>query len=1219
MKFISYIYLLLCAFFISLAGVAQQSVEFVENKGQWDKSVLYRGEINNGSFFLQKNGFTVLLHHPDDMDALAELIHPHHHSDSSASRASNRQAYPRPGTGGNSSDKNVTLRSHAYKMSFVGGDMNAPTQSEKPLPSYENYFIGNDPANWGSGCRIFQAITYKNVYPNIDVRYYAQGNHLKYDIMVHPGGNINDIVMLYEGVDKLQIKKKELFIKTSVGEVKELEPYSFQLSDQGKTEVNASYILEGNNKVKFKVKNYDRSKLLIIDPTLIFATFTGSPANQWGFTATYGSDGSLYSGGIVFGAGFPVSTGAFQTEYKGGSSELPVDIGIMKFNATGRNRVYATYIGGTGADQPHSLIEDSKGNLVILGRTNSALNSYPLFPSDNITGPNGGYDIIITKLNTTGSQLVGSKRMGGKGMDGVNISTERKPNSLSVFYGDDSRSEVIVDAEDNIYFVGNTQSNSNSPSERFPVENASQSNPGGNQDGVLVKLAPDVESVIFSTRFGGTGDDGAFVMALNPVNNNIYIAGSTRSNNLPGTAAGSVVSGTYNGGLSDGYIAMFSNAGVLLKTTYLGTDAMDAIYGVKFDPSGYPYVTGVTLGAWPVTPGVYSNPNSKQFIVKLQTDLSGIVYSTVFGSGAARYNISPVAFSVDKCENVYVAGWGGGLTPGSTDEFGTAGTMGMPTKDCSILPNGCRTDGSDFYFFVLEKNATDILFGAFYGLFGGFGDHVDGGTSRFDANGVIYQSICAACFINRFPSLRYPTTAGVWSATSGNRAQCNLAALKVEMSFSGVSNGVRPSIGGIPYRNHGCVPVTVDFIDTLQRGKAYYWDFGDGRRDTTLTAIAQNTYTSVGDYLVRLITVDSTKCVVADTSYTTVRVRDDKAELKFSAAKLPPCDSLKYGFSNASVAPPGKPFKDSTFVWDFGDGSPLVYTAAPFQEHTYASPGTYNVKLTLTDTAYCNGPETDTLVLRIAANVKARFETDPEGCVPHTAVFTNTSDAGQSFFWDFGDGTTSTEFSPTHPYNNLGTYRVSLVVRDPNTCNQIDSTVTFINVRERPVAGFTFSPVVPTENTLTTFTNTSIGAVRYKWYFGDGDTSDVANPVHQYNATGTFEACMIAYNQYGCSDTTCAEVSAIVSPLVAVPNAFSPNGDGVNDILYVRGYAIMRMNFRIYNRWGQLVFQSNDQKQGWDGKFNGVLQPMDAYAYTLEIEYSDGTKATKKGDITLLR
>lgn len=1219
MRFSTYILSTLLAVCISINSSAQQAVEFVENKGQWDRSVLYRGDINNGSFYLQKNGFTVLMNNAEDMDNLAEIIHPHH-SDSGSASASNRSAYPRPGGGGGDHPgKEAILRSHAYKMTFTGANLNPGMQPEKPLASYENYFIGNDPSKWGAGCQIFQAITYKSMYPNIDVRYYAQSGQLKYDILVHPGGNIDDIVMTYEGADKLQIKKKELYIKTSVGEVRELAPYSYQVNDLGKNEVNCSYVIEGTNKVRFKVKNYDPSKLLVIDPTLIFATFTGSPANQWGFTATYGSDGSLYSGGIVFSSGFPVSTGAFQTSYGGGSNELPVDIGIMKFNSTGRNRMYATYVGGSGADQPHSLIEDSQGNLVILGRTNSANDSYPLFPAGNMAGQNGGYDIIITKLNATGTGLVGSKRMGGRGMDGVNISTERRPNSLSVFYGDDSRSEVIVDASDNIYFVGNTQSNSNNAAERFPTENATQTAPGGNQDGVLVKLAPDVNNIFFSTRFGGSGDDGAFVMALNPINNNIYIAGSTRSTNLPGTGAGSVVSSTNNGGISDGYVAMFSNAGALIKSTYLGTDALDGIYGVKFDPSGFPYVTGVTLGAWAVTPGVYSNPNSKQFIVKLRTDLSAVIYSTVFGSGSVRFNISPVAFSVDKCENVYVAGWGGGLNPGSADEFGTAGTVGMPTKDCGILPNGCRTDGSDFYFFVLEKNATDILFGAYYGLFGGFGDHVDGGTSRFDANGVIYQSICAACFINRFPALRYPTTVGVWSAVSGNRAQCNLAALKVEMSFSGVSNGVRPSIGGVPYRNYGCVPVTVDFIDTLQRGKIYYWDFGDGNRDTTTTAVSSNTYSNLGNYNVTLISVDSTKCIISDTSYTTVRVRDDKADLSFSASKLPPCDSLKYGFTNTSLAPPGKPFKDSSFVWDFGDGSPLVYTTAGFQEHSYASPGTYSVKLTLRDTAYCNGPDTDTLILRIAANVKARIETDPEGCVPHTAFLNNTSDAGETFLWDFGDGTTSTEFAPTHIYNSIGTYRVSLVVRDPNTCNQIDSTVTFINVRERPTAGFTFSPTVPTENTLTTFTNTSIDAMRYKWYFGDGDTSDLTNPVHQYNATSTFQACLIAYNQYSCADTTCADVSAIVSPLVAVPNAFSPNGDGSNDIVYVRGYAIMKMMFRIYNRWGQVVFQTTDRKQGWDGKFKGVLQPMDAYAYTLEIEFSDGSKATKKGDITLLR
>ncbi|HRN57565.1 MAG TPA: PKD domain-containing protein, partial [Agriterribacter sp.] len=577
------------------------------------------------------------------------------------------------------------------------------------------------------------------------------------------------------------------------------------------------------------------------------------------------------------------------------------------------------------------------------------------------------------------------------------------------------------------------------------------------------------------------------------------------------------------------------------------------------------------------------------------------------------------AFAVDKCENVYVAGWGGRLSPSADDQFHTSGTFGMPTKDCSVLPDGCTTDGSDFYFFVLEKDAQDILFGAFYGQKGGFGDHVDGGTSRFDANGVIYQAICAACFISNFPGTTFPATPGVWRPRSGNPRECNLAAVKIEMDFSGVSNGIRTSIEGKPYRDYGCVPVTVDFLDTLQKGKTYLWDFGDGNTATTTTPGISHTYNVVGSYNVSLISIDSSKCIVSDTAYTTVRVRTDRAEPGATAAKLPPCESLNFEFTNTSVAPPGKPFHDSTFTWNFGDGSAPVVAGAGTIIHAFPSPGTYNVTLSLADTNYCNAPDTFMLTMRVAPNVRARFDTDPEGCVPHLAVFNNTSEAGQSFFWDFGDGNTSTGFAPEHEYAAAGTYRVKLVVVDSMTCNIADSAFFTINVRPIPTAGFTFSPQQPQENTPTSYTNTSMNAISYKWYFGDGDTSVQANPVHQFNSTGDFNTCLIAYNQYGCPDTACQIVSAIVSPLIAVANAFSPNGDGVNDKVYVRGYAIGKMDFRIYNRWGQLVFQTTDHSQGWDGKYKGVLQPMDAYAYTLEVEFTDGSKATKKGDITLLR
>ncbi len=1211
-------YLAILSFF-TLPLWSQTTIEFVENKGQWDASVLFKGDVSNGALFLQKGGFTILQHKSEDLQRVFDELHGHSADDghNHGAETSGRNAYPKPVVG-----DPLILRSHAYKVQFVGANENSAVQREKPVNSYVNYFVGDDPSKWGADCKIFQAVTYKDIYPNIDVRYYAQNNQLKYDFIVHPGGNVNDITMSYEGADRLYIKKKELVIQTSVGDIKELEPYSYQPGMNGTEQVNCRFVVQHKNTVKFKVTGYDPSKTLIIDPTLVFSTFTGSASSQWGFTATYGSDGSLYSGGIVFGSGFPTSPGAFQSNYSSsGTGNERFNIGIMKFNASGSNRVYATYIGGGFRDQPHSLIEDSQGNLVILGRTSS--DNYPLQPQNNRSGPNGGWDLVVTKLNATGTALIGSMRIGGTGTDGANMGAGRNREGIKLFYGDDSRSEVILDAADNIYFVSNTQSNGNAAN-RFPTTLGHA--PAGEQDGVLVKLNPSATNVVFSTLIGGSKNDGAYVLALHPTTNEIYVAGTTESNDMPGVPASGVMYPAFQGGPMDGFVSIFNTAGALQRTTYMGApgqNVLDAIYGLKFSETGFPYIMGVTMGSWPVSPGVYSNPSSKQFITKLRPDLSGSVYSTVFGSGAAVYNISPVAFAVDKCENVYVAGWGGRLIPGGTDEFGTAGTGGLPLKDCNVITGGCVTDGSDFYFFVLQKDAQDILFGAYYGYYSpdrtGLADHVDGGTSRFDANGIIYQSICAACNIGRFPSHPFPTTPGVWRSQSGNPDGCNLAAVKIEMDFSGVTNSIRPTVDGIPYKTYGCAPVRVDFMDTLQRGRMYVWDYGDGNRDTTQLAISSHTYNNMGTYNVRLITIDSTKCIMSDTAYTTISVRNDRANVGLDIVKQLPCEALQYQFNNLSTHPPGKPFTDTSFVWDFGDGTPPLKMGPGAPMHSYAAPGTYIVTLTLRDTSYCNGPETITDTLSVAMNVKAQFETDPGGCVPHTAVFVNTSEAGRTFEWDFGDGQTSTDFAPTHLYAQAGTYTITLIVRDPNTCNQVDQTTRTITVRNAPTAGFTFSPVTPLENTPTTFTNTSMGAVRYHWDFGDGDTANLTNPTHQYNRTGEFEVCLIAYNEYGCPDTACSPVSALVSPLIAVPSAFTPNGDGTNDHVYVRGYAINRMLFRIYNRWGQVVFESTSQSVGWDGKYKGVLQPMDAYAYTLEVEFTDGTRASKKGDITLLR
>ena len=287
--------------------------------------------------------------------------------------------------------------------------------------------------------------------------------------------------------------------------------------------------------------------------------------------------------------------------------------------------------------------------------------------------------------------------------------------------------------------------------------------------------------------------------------------------------------------------------------------------------------------------------------------------------------------------------------------------------------------------------------------------------------------------------------------------------------------------------------------------------------------------------------------------------------------------------------------------------------------HTYAGPGTYQVKLSISDTTYCNSPADTIKTIRLSPEVQALFNTPARGCVPYNAVFENTSLGGLNFLWDFGDGTSSTQDNPSHLYNNVGTYTVKLMAYDSTSCNKIDSTAFTITVSPVPTAAFTFTPNPPQENSFTDFQNQSTSATKYLWNFADGDTSTEMNPRHLFPATSTYNVCLKATNETGCSDDTCIDVRALVKPLVDVPKAFTPGRFGVNGNIRVEGFGITEMHWNIYNRWGQKVYESNNRKVGWDGTVNGKLQPMDVYSYTLKVTFSDGTKATKTGDITLLR
>ena len=229
-------------------------------------------------------------------------------------------------------------------------------------------------------------------------------------------------------------------------------------------------------------------------------------------------------------------------------------------------------------------------------------------------------------------------KIGGVSSDGVNIAdySTQGTNLLKQNYGDDARSEVNVDAAGNVYLASCTQSRD------FPVTaGAFQDSLKGGQDGVVLKINPAVNQVLWSTFLGGKGYDAAYVLALSPtVPGTIFVGGGTTSDDFPGVR-GRGCSPAFASGTCDGYVAWLTDNGTsvsLNRSTYIGTGGIDQVYGVQFDKLGFPYIMGTTTGTWNIINAPYNVPGSRQFIAKLQPDLSAYIYSTCFGTALDGQN-----------------------------------------------------------------------------------------------------------------------------------------------------------------------------------------------------------------------------------------------------------------------------------------------------------------------------------------------------------------------------------------------------------------------------------------------------------------------------------------------------------------------------------------------------------------------------------------------------
>ncbi len=383
------------------------------------------------------------------------------------------------------------------------------------------------------------------------------------------------------------------------------------------------------------------------------------------------------------------------------------------------------------------------------------------------------------------------------------------------------------------------------------------------------------------------------------------------------------------------------------------------------------------------------------------------------------------------------------------------------------------------------------------------------------------------------------------------------------------------------------------------------------------------------------------------TNYTVVSVKD---------SNTPICESSGSGSASVVVAselvagfiatPTNMDLPESTititntttnkeewdYTWDFGDGN--TSTEQDPGTHEYETYGTYFVTMKATNGECSDNTQSIITINAIPAIVDFRADIR-EGCAPLTVNFENLTKyaTASTYLWDFGDNQSSRVINPTHTYTQPGIYTVRLSANNITGQPVEEVKTEYITVYETPQSIFRvksgYSEVFTGEKVE--FTNSSIGADQFLWDFGDGNESFEQEPVHVYADSGIYNITLVAINSVtGCTDTLKRESQVLVltGGDAVVANAFTPNRGGPgsakndtksNDIFLPLVKGVEKYDMKIYNRWGELIFESNDKDVGWDGYYKGKLMPMGVYVFRMELLYENGRREVKLGDVTLIR
>jgi hypothetical protein len=743
--------------------------------------------------------------------------------------------------------RTTASNSETLEMTLLGANDSARLRGADPLPGISNYYSGS-PENWITNVPTYEKVEIQNVYSGVDAVYYGDQNHFQYDFIVNPGTSADVIDLSFKGASQLALSDDgELLISMGSSKFRQSKPYVYQIVDGRRTQVTSSYVLRGTLRVGFDIEGYDRSKPLVIDPQLVYSTFTGIIIRPYGiavdsagnayicgstndprdevkdaFVAKYNAPGTAVlwqnsfgsfgytdtatavvvdASGNVYATGlteygfqppfppFPTTPNAIQPGPAQGWNSF-----VTKFDTNGK-MLYSTYLGGDRAD---GIAVDSIGNMYIAGSTSSAN-----FPVRNAFQSvlRGSSDAFITVLNAQGSAFIYSTYLGGSGSDAATA--------------------IAVDGSGNAYVAGTTASAD------FPTANPIRPSPSGGTDSFIVKLNPAGSAMMYGTYLGGSGYDIATAIAVDS-SNSAYVSGRTNSPNFPTVSA---FQSALKGGF-DVFVTKVNPAGTAFSySTYLGgsndettggiwCEEKPTCAGIAVNSSGNAYVTDVT--ASPDFPQVRSLQSFKgvtdAFVAELSVDGKSLVYSTLLGSStAAPGTVSP-----------FSSGSGIAYLNGNAYIVGFTDTTDFPvssgTYPCCInqVWNGVAgfiaklADDTGAFTRVEQTNSAVTYTGTWYSNSGSFNS---GGSAA-----LAFNSGARATFRFTGTAVKWIGYRDAWSGIANVYIDGVLKSQVDTYAASAQAQGVNFAITGLSSGNH---TITIEATGTKGKSAISVWVWVD--------------------------------------------------------------------------------------------------------------------------------------------------------------------------------------------------------------------------------------------------------------------------------------------------------------------------------------------------------------------------------------------------------